>query len=131
MRRIFNPAPMLLLLCAAFFIGAQLNALAAEEAAAALPSMESALEKDPDNLRLGAEYRQAIIQTSQYDRGIKFLEKLVAEHDGAANAHLNYGFVYVDKIPASGSITQVLLANNALTQFSRSIELKPSWIAYY
>jgi tetratricopeptide (TPR) repeat protein len=37
----------------------------------------------------------------------------------------------VDKIPASGSITQVLMANTALTQFSKSIDLKPTWIALY
>ena len=33
--------------------------------------------------------------------------------------------------PAAGSITQVILANNALTEFSKSLEIKPSWIGYY
>jgi hypothetical protein len=37
----------------------------------------------------------------------------------------------MDKIPAAGSITQVILANYALTEFSKSIELKGSWIGYY
>jgi tetratricopeptide (TPR) repeat protein len=37
----------------------------------------------------------------------------------------------VDKIPAAGAITQVILANNALGEFTKSIELKPSWIGYY
>ena len=38
----------------------------------------------------------------------------------SSNAHLNYGFAYVDKIPAAGSITQVILANNALGEFTKS-----------
>ena len=58
-------------------------------------------------------------------------EKLVADNPSSSNAYLNYGFAYVDKIPAAGSITQVILANTALSYFSKSIELKPSWIAYY
>src|SRR5438105_1684339 len=36
-----------------------------------------------------------------------------------------------DKIPAAGSITQVILANTALSHFTKSIEIKPSWIALY
>ena len=103
----------------------------AGDGAADLSAMEAALEKDPNNLRLGAEYRQAVIKASEYDRAIKFFEKLAEDHGDAANAHLNFGFAYVDKIPVAGSITQVLLANNALTQFSKSIDLRPSWIAYY
>jgi tetratricopeptide (TPR) repeat protein len=123
--RIAIPLSMLLLT----FTGVYLRA--AEDAAAAVASMEAAIEKDPDNLRLGSNYRQTMIQTAQFDHAIKFLEKVVQEHDSSSNAHLNYAFAYVDKIPAAGSITQVLLANNALSQFSKSIELKPSWIAYY
>lgn len=103
----------------------------AGDGAADLSALETALEKDPNNLRLGAEYRQAVIKASEYDRALKFFEKLVDDHGDASNAHLNFGFAYVDKIPVAGSITQVLLANNALTQFSKSIDLRPSWIAYY
>ena len=55
----------------------------------------------------------------------------MADHPNSAKAHLNYGFAYVDKIPAAGSITQVILANTALTEFTRSIDISPSWIAYY
>jgi tetratricopeptide (TPR) repeat protein len=55
----------------------------------------------------------------------------VAEHPDSANAYLNYGFAYVDKIPASGAITQVILANTALSYFTKSLELRPSWIGYY
>ena len=96
-----------------------------------LAKMEASLSAEPDNLRFGSEYRQAVIQAKEYDRSLKFFEKLVATNPAAANAYLNYGFAYVDKIPAAGSITQVILANTALSHFTKSIEIKPSWIALY
>lgn len=103
----------------------------AEEPSAALSAMETKLSAEPDNLRLGSEYRQLAIRSSEYDRAIAFLEQLVADHPDDANAHLNYGFAYVDKIPVAGSITQVILANSALGEFTKSIELQRSWIALY
>ena len=103
----------------------------AEDFAAALAAMETQLAADPDNLTLGAKYRQEIIHANQYDRAIAFLEKLVADHPGSANAHLNCGFAYVDKIPVAGAITQVILANNALSEFTKSLELEQTWIALY
>ena len=112
-------------------IAAGVLALAALGAMPDLAKLETALASDPDNIRYGSEYRQAVIQAKEYDRSLKFFEKLVADHPGAANAYLNYGFAYVDKIPASGSITQVILANTALSHFSKSIEIKPTWIALY
>ncbi len=108
-----------------------LKAVAAGNHAAALPLFEAALGADPDNLRYANEYRKAVIRTGEYDRAVGFFEKLTAAHPQAAFAWLNYGYAYVDKIPAAGSITQVILANNALTQFSKSIEIKKSWIALY
>lgn len=103
----------------------------AGEPAAALSALETKLSGDPDNLRLGSEYRLLAIQSSEYDRAIAFLEQLVADHPNGANTHLNFGFAYVDKIPVAGSITQVILANNALGEFTKSIELKKSWLALY
>jgi tetratricopeptide (TPR) repeat protein len=103
----------------------------ADEPAAALPQLEAAVAADPENLRAASEYRMAVIKAGAYDRALSFFEKLVTDHPQAANAWLNYGFAYVDKIPAAGSITQVILANNALTQFSKSIELRESWLALY
>jgi tetratricopeptide (TPR) repeat protein len=97
----------------------------------ALAKLEQALFAKPDDLRAGNDYRMALIKAGQYDRGLDFFEKLVAAHPSAPNAHLNYGFQYVDKIPVAGSITQVILANYALTEFSKSLEIKPSWIGYY
>jgi tetratricopeptide (TPR) repeat protein len=96
-----------------------------------LSRFEQTLKSNPDDLRAGNDYRMAVIKAGQYDRGLDFFKQLVAQHPSAANARLNYGFQYVDKIPAAGSITQVILANNALTEFSKSLELKPTWIGYY
>jgi tetratricopeptide (TPR) repeat protein len=96
-----------------------------------LSRFETALLAEPNNIRTGNEYRKAVIATKEYERALKFFEKLVADNPKAGNAYLNYGFVYVDKIPVAGSITQVILANTALAQFSKSIELEPSWIGYY
>lgn len=104
---------------------------AAADSVAALPQLEAAVAADPENLRAASEYRMAVIKAAEYDRCLKFFEKLVAAHPQASNAWLNFGFAYVDKIPAAGSITQVILANNALTQFSKSIEIRESWLALY
>jgi tetratricopeptide (TPR) repeat protein len=125
-RHIFIIAVAVILTVALTLLRAQ-----AEDPVALMASMETQLANDADNLRRGSKYRQLAIQSSQYDRAIAFLEKLAADHPNAANAHLNYGFAYVDKIPAAGAITQVILANNALGEFTKSIELKPSWIALY
>jgi tetratricopeptide (TPR) repeat protein len=108
----------------------------------ALDSLEKALAAEPDNVRYGSEYRQVVLRYAQtvhpkdgqvqdFERALKFFERLVAQNPAASNAYLNYGFAYVDKIPAAGAITQVILANTALTHFTKSLELKPSWIGYY
>lgn len=117
-------------------------ALASKDWDKALDLLESALAADPDNVRFGSEYRQAVIQRAKalhpkegkpedWDRTLKFFEQLVAQHPDAANAYLNYGFAIVDKIPAAGAITQVILANTAIGHFAKSIEIRPSWIGYY
>ena len=62
---------------------------------------------------------------------MSFFEKLATTKPESANIHLNSGFAYVDKIPVAGSITQVILANNALTEFTKAVELQPSWIDFY
>jgi tetratricopeptide (TPR) repeat protein len=119
------------------------KALAAGDYDAAISAFEAALQADPDDMQAGSQYRQAWMRksikarpkegnTADFDKEISWFEKLVAAKGSSApNAYLNFGFSYVDKIPAAGSITQVILANTALTQFSKSIDLKPSWIALY
>jgi tetratricopeptide (TPR) repeat protein len=86
---------------------------------------------DPENIRYASEYRQAVIRAKEFDRSLQFFQKAVTDHPNSANLHLNFGFAYVDKIPAAGSITQVILANNALTEFTKAVELQANWINYY
>lgn len=107
------------------------QAAAARDYAAALPRLEAAVAADPENLRYVSEYRMTVIAAKAYDHALDFFKKLVEDHPQSAAAALNYGYEYVDKIPAAGSITQVILANDALTWFNRAIELKPTWLALY
>ena len=99
-----------------------------------LTALEQAVMAQPDDLKAANDYRMALVATNkieQFDRGVAFFAKVVAAFPNSANAHLNYGFAYVDKVPVAGSITQVILANNALGEFTKAIELKPTWIGLY
>jgi tetratricopeptide (TPR) repeat protein len=108
-----------------------MKALGSNDYASALRYLELAVTDDPDNLRYASEYRQAAIKSKDYDRALGFFEKLSTSRPQSANVHLNYGFAFVDKIPAAGSITQVILANKALAEFSKAVELQPNWVSYY
>lgn len=115
-----------------------LVALAARDWKAAVDTLEGATAAAPDDIVIGADYRQAVIGAAAaaktldpYNRCVAFFEKLVVDHPKSANAFLNLGFANVDKIPAEGAITQVLLANRALTHFGKALELEESWLGYY
>ena len=121
---------------------AGLKQLAAKDWDKALDSLEAAVTADPDNLRYGSEYRRAALLRAQamhgdnlepedFDRPIKFLEKLVAANPSAANAYLNCGLAYVDKVPVVSALTRVGVANTATAHLTKSIELRPSWVGYY
>ncbi len=105
--------------------------VAAVDWAAAVELLEKATAAEPDNLRYGTEYRQAVIEAGEYDRCLAFFEQLVAEHPEAANLLMNFGYAHVDKIPVEGAITQVILANTALTHFSAALELEETWLGRY
>ena len=99
-----------------------------------LAPLEQATLAQPDDLRTANDYRMAVVKVDKietFDRAIAFFQKLVTAHPTSASAHLNYGFAYVDKIPAAGSITQVILANNALGEFTKAVDLQPTWIGLY
>ena len=105
--------------------------LSGNASASALNSLEQAVSAQPDNLKLGSDYRQAAIQEGQFNRSIEFFKKLVDLHPGSANAYLNLGFAYVDKIPVSGMFSQLKLGKDAIAAMSKSLDLKPKWIGYY
>jgi tetratricopeptide (TPR) repeat protein len=106
-------------------------AMDAGEADRALVLLERAAAAVPDNLRYGAEYRQAAIAAEEYDRSIALFETLADEHPDSADVRLNWGYAYVDKIPAAGAVTQVILANTALTRFTEALELEETWLGLY
>lgn len=118
------------------------RALSSKDYPTAIESLEQALLADPDSLRDASEYRRATLRKAMashpkegtpadFDRELAFFEKLTQANPNSSNAFLNYGFSYVDKIPAAGAITQVIMANNALGMFTKSIDMKASWIALY
>jgi tetratricopeptide (TPR) repeat protein len=110
------------------------QAVQADDYETALAKFEAALKADPNNLRYGNAYRLAVVKIDQvktYDRCIAFFKQLVADHPKAANAWMNLGYAYVDKIPAEGAITQVLLANTALEYFSAALDVEESWLGRY
>jgi tetratricopeptide (TPR) repeat protein len=98
---------------------------------AQLAAREEQLRKSPDDLKAGAEYRQIVIQTEEYDRAIKFFDGLVGRNPRAPNAYINFGLAYVDKIPYASGFAQPFLGKYAISQFGRALRLEPSWLAYY
>jgi tetratricopeptide (TPR) repeat protein len=110
------------------------QAVEADDYETAFAKFEAALKADPNNLRYGNAYRLAVVKINQaktYDRCMAFFKQLVADHPKAHNAWMNLGYAYVDKIPAEGAITQVLLANTALGYFSAALDVEESWLARY
>jgi tetratricopeptide (TPR) repeat protein len=97
----------------------------------ALGFLERAVAAAPDELRHGAEYRQVAIRAEAYDRSIGFFESLAEEHPDSPEVRLQWGYAYVDKIPAAGAVTAVILANTALDHFTEAIEREESWLALY
>lgn len=121
---------------------AGMKEFAAKDWDKSLALLETALLAEPDNLRFGSEYRRVGILRAQtlhgpegnpedFNRPIKFFERLAAANPSAPNAYLNYGLAYIDELPCLDALSRISAANNALTQFSKSIELHPTWFAYY
>jgi tetratricopeptide (TPR) repeat protein len=107
---------------------------AAGEYLVSLEYYESAMDKDPNNLKYGNDYRQAVVQINEvetYERCISFFENLTRRNGKMPNAWLNYGYAYVDKIPVEGAITQVLLANTALGYFGTALTLEHTWLGHF
>jgi tetratricopeptide (TPR) repeat protein len=96
-----------------------------------LEAFEQRLSHDPENLRVGAEYRQLVISQGSYDRAIKFLGGLAKQPGAGANAHLNLALAYVDKVPVSGVIRQAYLGRDAISALTRSIAIAPSEVAFF
>jgi hypothetical protein len=98
--------------------------------ASQLGALEARLTADPENLRAGAEYRQIAIADNAYDRSIAFFEGLSARPNAGPHVYLNLALAYIDKIPTVGAFRRISIGNKATAAATRSIELKPSEIAY-
>src|SRR3954454_8551399 len=119
----------------AFCLGLLLASGAAAPAGSAavnrrLDEFETLLVQDPASLRAGAEYRQLIIETGQYDRGIRLFERLARDARGGANRFLNLALANVDKVPVSGSVRRALLGREALDALTRAIAIERTDLAY-
>ena len=95
-----------------------------------LEELEGKLERDPESLTLGAEYRRQIIAAGAYDRSIKLFERLSKRPQAGANAFLNLAFAYVDRVPAASAIRQVFLGRDAIGALTKSISIRPTALAY-
>jgi tetratricopeptide (TPR) repeat protein len=108
-----------------------LQSTPAQPTSARLANFEAKLQQDPNHLRLGADYRQAVIAGKQFDRAIKFFRELVRRNPKSQNAFINYAFAYVDKIPDASGFAQPFLGRDAINQFSKALQLGPNWLALY
>jgi tetratricopeptide (TPR) repeat protein len=95
-----------------------------------LDDCEARLGREPDSLRIAAEYRQLVIDTGRYDRSIKLFERLARDPRGGANRFVNLALASVDKVPVSGSFRRALLGRDALDALTRAIAIEPTDLAY-
>jgi tetratricopeptide (TPR) repeat protein len=95
-----------------------------------LGALETRLAADPENLKAGAEYRQAAIAENAYDRAIAFFERLSSDPKAGPHLYLNLALAYVDKIPTVGNFRRISIGNKATKAVTRSIELRPWEVSY-
>lgn len=96
-----------------------------------LTAFETELRADPENLRIGAEYRQQAIALKAYDRAIAFLDQLTRRRSAGPHLYLTLALAYVDKVPDSGAIRQALLGRDAMNALTRSIERERGDVPFY
>jgi tetratricopeptide (TPR) repeat protein len=114
---------------AAAFVASAL--ICAPAAARDLASLERAVAGDPENLAVASAYRQTAIAAADFNRPIDFLGTLAKRKDSGPNIQISLALAYVDKVPPSGDIRRLYLGRDAMNALSRSIERRPSVLAYY
>ena len=127
MRDVARPALTAAALAAALCAGAASAASPPRE----IDTLEQAVAADPENLKLGADYRQAAIAERAFDRSIDLFEKLARRKGSGPGVQISLAFAYVDKVPTSGDIRRLYLGRDAMNALSRSIALRPTVLAYY
>lgn len=99
-------------------------------AVSGLATLEAQVAADPENLRVAAEYRQAVIAAGEYDRAIRIFDGLASRPGAGPHVFLSLGLAYIDRIPAVGAFRRISLGNNATEALTRSIAREPSDLAY-
>jgi len=117
----------LVVTCGLLLAGGRVAAAAPSD----LASLERAIVADPEDLRLAADYRQLAIAAQAFDRSIDFLENLAKQPNAGANVAISLALAYVDKVPTSGEIRRLYLGRDAINALTKSIERRPSVLAYY
>jgi hypothetical protein len=96
-----------------------------------LLAMEDAIAKDPENLKLAAEYRQLVIASNEFDRSTRLFERLAKQKGSGPNVQISLALAYVDKVPVSSRIRHVYLGRDAMNALTRAIERQPTPLAYF
>lgn len=105
--------------------------ICATSAGREIDTLERSVAGDPENLKLAAEYRQLAIADRNFDRPIGVLDKLAKRKGSGPNVQISLAMAYVDKVPASGDIRRLYLGRDAMNALTRSIELRPTVLAFY
>jgi hypothetical protein len=92
---------------------------------------EAAIDQDPENLKLAAEYRQLVIASNEFDRATRLFERLAKQKGSGPNVQISLALAYVDKVPVTSRIRHLYLGRDAMNALTRAIERQPTALAYY
>jgi tetratricopeptide (TPR) repeat protein len=96
-----------------------------------IDELERAVQSDPENLMLAADYRQLAIAARDFDRPIGVLEKLAKRRGSGPNVEISLALSLVDKVPTSGDIRRLYLGRDAISALTKAIAQKPTALAFY
>jgi tetratricopeptide (TPR) repeat protein len=96
-----------------------------------LETFERATGVEPENLKLGADYRTLTIDAGLFDRAIDFFRALAKRPGSGPNVKINLALAYADKVPPAGDIRRLYLGRDAMNALTESIAQRPSVLAYY
>jgi tetratricopeptide (TPR) repeat protein len=116
---------------AALVMGPMRLLVSTESDSRTIVDLERALQNDPENLALAADYRQLAIAARDFDRPIDVLEKLAKRKGSGPNVQISLALAYVDKVPTSGDIRRLYLGRDAIGALTRAIAQQPTPLAYY
>jgi len=96
-----------------------------------IAALENAVRDSPEDLRAGADYRGRIIETAQFDRSIRLLQRLAGRTGAGPNVHISLALAYVDEVPVVSPFRRIFLGRDAMRELSQAIAQEPSPLAYY